>query len=160
MSDIDPRKVYELREAARAGRRYGWRPYSKFPVAAAVLTVDGDIYGGPGNIECANYTLTKHAEETAIIVAISNGALETTSASGDMEKRRRFLRAVYLPAIEGIPVSPCGGCRQMIWEFATNDAVVLRERGSGGHDVLPVRELFIEPFGPDDLRVKDSDSPL
>lgn len=66
----------KLRRAAHRGRRRGWWPYSRFAVGAAVLTKDGRVCAGPGNVECANYSLTKHAEETAVNTALSRGAFE------------------------------------------------------------------------------------
>lgn len=163
--------IRKLHHAAHRCRVRGWRPYSKFAVAAAVLTKDGRVYAGPGNVECANYSLTKHAEETAAITALARGAFERCG--------RTFLRAVYI-ATAGLPgkprekCAPCGGCRQFLWEFADEDTLVIMELPDGGRDIqrlvhmLPFgrgnrgphhRRDHAHPFGPANLKIKDRDSP-
>jgi cytidine deaminase len=140
-----------LREAAYAGRLNGWRPYSKFPVAAAVMTVDGRIYGGAGNVECANFTLTKHAEETAVCAALADGALPRCG--------RAFLQAVYIPTVAGARAMPCGGCRQFLWEFSDENTLIVNEMPDGSEEFRALVELLPEPFGPRDLGITDSDNP-
>jgi cytidine deaminase len=108
---IPDEDIKELHAKATGARKYGRRPYSEFPVAAAVLTSSGTTLGGAEKVECANYTLTKHAEETAIIQALADGELKRSG--------RAFIRAIYLPATDGPKrVMPCGGCRQFMWEFS------------------------------------------
>jgi cytidine deaminase len=121
-----------------------------------VLTVDGKIYAGPGNVECANYTLTKHAEETALLVAIADGAMIDVTHK---RRRRKFVRAVYLPTVEGKAVHPCGGCRQFIWEFSDDEAVFIVELPEGREQITRVRDSLPQPFGPADLGIEDTDSP-
>ena len=77
-------------------------PYSKFPVGAALLTKDGQVFSGC-NIENASYSLTNCAERTAIFKAVSEG-------------NREFNKLVITANTEG-PVSPCGACSQVIAEF-------------------------------------------
>ena len=149
-------EIRKLRNAAYGGRPRGWRPYSKFAVAAAVLTKDGRAYGGAGNVECANYTLTKHAEETAVIAALVAGAFRRNG--------RIFLRAVYLATAgkgksKKSRCAPCGGCRQFMWEFADEETFVLMERPDGGLDIERLVDMLPDPFGPANLKIKDSDSP-
>jgi cytidine deaminase len=69
--------------------------------------------GGGANIEIVNLSLTKHAEELAILSALANDA----GAPG-----RGRLSAVY---VAGLP--PCGSCRQFAAEFATEDAIWILE---------------------------------
>jgi len=89
-----------------AGRAYA--PYSEYRVGAAVLTRDGRVFEGV-NVENAAYPLGVCAEKTAIAKAVSEGY-----KPGDLE-------AV------GISASPCGGCRQWLWEFRL-DTVTFRNR--------------------------------
>jgi cytidine deaminase len=150
---ISRRQLDDLRAAALTGRELGWRPYSKFPVGAAVLTIDNKIYGGVGNVECANYTLTKHAEETAVLAAIAGGAL--LGSQGGAKKNRKFIRAVYLATTEEKEITPCGGCRQFMWEFADHSAVVIIELFGGGEETVPLVKLMPKPFGPETLGISD-----
>lgn len=96
--------------AARAARRHAHAPYSHFRVGAAIETDDGQIVTGC-NIENATYGLTICAERTAIFKAISDG-------------HRRFRRIVVVADTER-PTSPCGPCRQILWEFAGDIEVVM-----------------------------------
>jgi cytidine deaminase len=89
-------ELYE-RAVAAAGRAYA--PYSKYFVGAAVRMRDGRVFEGV-NVENAAYPLGICAERTAIARAVTEGY-----KPGDFE------------AI-GITASPCGGCRQWLWEFA------------------------------------------
>jgi homotetrameric cytidine deaminase len=108
---ITPDRLVELRATAQRARRANYSPYSNFMVLAAVETADG-IYGG-SNIENVNYTLTKHAEEMAIVAAILGG-------SGP--------EGAWVETLYATSASPCGSCRQFTAEFATPETVVLIDR--------------------------------
>jgi cytidine deaminase len=98
-----------LIRAARAVRENAHAPYSKFKVGAAVQAVSGAIYVGC-NVENVAYPEGTCAEAGAIAAMI---------ASGDTK-----IAAVTVIADSPQPVSPCGGCRQKIAEFADGDVVV------------------------------------
>lgn len=98
-----------LIEAARAVRENAHAPYSKFKVGAAVQAASGAIYVGC-NVENVAYPEGTCAEAGAIAAMI---------ASGDTK-----IAAVTVIADSPQPVSPCGGCRQKIAEFADGDVVV------------------------------------
>ncbi len=98
-------ELYE-RAVAVAGRAYA--PYSNYLVGAAVLARDGRIFEGV-NVENAAYPLGICAERAAIARAVVDGC-----RPGDLE------------AI-GITASPCGGCRQWLYEFRL-DRVTFRNR--------------------------------
>ena len=98
----------ELYERASRAAEHAYAPYSEYRVGAAVLTRDGHVFEGV-NVESAAYPLGVCAEKTAIAKAVSEGY-----KPGDLE------------AI-GITASPCGGCRQWLWEFRF-DAVTFRTR--------------------------------
>ena len=89
----------ELYERAVAAAERAYAPYSNYLVGAAVRTRDGRVFEGV-NVENAAYPLGICAERTAIARAVAEGY-----KPGDFE------------AI-GITASPCGGCRQWLWEFA------------------------------------------
>jgi cytidine deaminase len=88
----------ELYERAVAAAERAYAPYSNYLVGAAVRTRDGRVFEGV-NVENAAYPLGICAERTAIARAVAEGY-----KPGDFE------------AI-GITASPCGGCRQWLWEF-------------------------------------------
>jgi cytidine deaminase len=87
--------LYE-RAVAVAVRAYA--PYSRYLVGAAVLARDGRVFEGV-NVENAAYPLGICAERSALARAVVEGC-----RPGDLE------------AI-GITASPCGGCRQWLYEF-------------------------------------------
>jgi cytidine deaminase len=88
----------ELYERALAVAERAYAPYSNYFVGAAVRTRDGTVFEGV-NVENAAYPLGVCAEKSAIVRAVADGY-----KPGDFE------------AI-GITASPCGGCRQWLWEF-------------------------------------------
>jgi cytidine deaminase len=88
----------ELYERAVAAAERAYAPYSNYLVGAVVLTRDGRVFEGV-NVENAAYPLGVCAERTAIAKAVSESC-----RPGDFE------------AI-GITASPCGGCRQWLYEF-------------------------------------------
>jgi cytidine deaminase len=148
---IDSARIASLREAAENARRTHYAPYSEFLVLAAV-EADGAVFGG-SNIEVANYSLTKHAEETAILAAIAGG----------MTPRDGWLKVLYVVG------APCGSCRQFIYEFGGPDVIILVDDidqvtlkstslSALGADLPAPRawrlgDLLPEAFGPSDLGV-------
>ena len=91
-----------LVEAAWKVREAAYAPYSNFAVGAALLAADGRVFTGC-NVENISYGLTNCAERVAIGAAVAAGA-------------REFL-AVAVVADTGVPISPCGACRQVLAEF-------------------------------------------
>ncbi|OLC93360.1 MAG: cytidine deaminase [Acidobacteria bacterium 13_1_40CM_4_58_4] len=100
----------DLIARAAAARENAVAPYSRFKVGAALETKDGRIFTGC-NIESASFGLTVCAERVALWKALSDGA-------------REFLQiAVVTDA--SVPASPCGACRQLLWEYCGDIAVHL-----------------------------------
>jgi cytidine deaminase len=98
----------ELYERAVAVAERAYAPYSSYFVGAAVRARDGRIFEGV-NVENAAYPLGICAERAALARAVVEGC-----RPGDLE------------AI-GITASPCGGCRQWLYEFRL-DRVTFRNR--------------------------------
>lgn len=93
-----------IRMAFEAGKQ-AYAPYSHFPVGAALLCSDGTVFTGC-NVENAAFGAGICAERTALAKAVSEG-------------HRSFLRlAVAVDSREYC--TPCGICRQMLFEFAPN----------------------------------------
>jgi cytidine deaminase len=94
----------ELVEAARAAREQAYARYSGYQVGAAIRSASGKIYAGC-NVENAAYPLSQCAEANAIAAMVLGGEQKITAV------------AVAGPGGEA-PCTPCGGCRQMLAEFA------------------------------------------
>jgi cytidine deaminase len=106
-----------LIEAARAMLDRAYAPYSKFRVGAAILTEAGNMYTGC-NVENASYGVTNCAERTAIFSAVA--------AEGPSMK----LKAVAVLNSQTMACSPCGACRQVIYEFGPKALVIYQGNGS------------------------------
>ena len=130
MSDFDEQS---LLDAAAAARDRAYAPYSNFRVGAALLAADGRVFLG-ANVENAAYGSTICAERVALPVAVVEGV-------------REFIALAVVGDGEG-PCTPCGACRQVLFEFCPQ-LVVLAGGGDGssrryrlGIDLLP------DGFGP------------
>ena len=100
-AEIDDEALAALITAARQARERAYAPYSRFAVGAALLAVDGTVIAGC-NVENVSYPLGLCAERAAVGAAVVRGY-------------RRF-RAIAVVGGER-PLSPCGGCRQVLGEF-------------------------------------------
>jgi len=120
-----------LRSAAREVMARGYAPYSRFPVGAAGLVDDGRLVVGC-NVENASYGLSLCAE-CGLVSAIAAGG------GG---------RLVALACVDraGAVLSPCGRCRQLLWEHGGPALLVDAPGGP-----VPLAELLPRPFGPHDL---------
>ncbi len=99
-----------LVEAARTARGRARARYSGFRVGAAIETIDGQIITGC-NVENASYGLTICAERVALLKALSDG-------------HEVFTRIVVVADTDE-PTSPCGPCRQLLWEYCGDIQVIL-----------------------------------
>ena len=105
-------------------------PYSHFPVGAALECDDGTVYTGC-NIESAAFGATLCAERSAIANAFSHGC-------------RSFVRGAVI-ADSGDYCTPCGICRQLLYEFSDN-LVMLCCKGDGSYLALTAEELLPHGF--------------
>ena len=100
----------ELYRQAVATAERAYAPYSNFHVGAVVLAGDGRLFEGV-NVENASYPLGICAERTAIACAVVAGC-----RPGDLEEI-------------AITASPCGGCRQWIYEFRFDHVTFMNADG-------------------------------
>ncbi len=127
---MDEKKISELVRRAVETREMAYAPYSKFKVGAAVLADNGEVYTGV-NVENSSYGLTNCAERTAIFTAVTNG----------MKK----IIAIAIAADTEEPVSPCGACRQVIYEFSDKDTIIILSNLKGDRMIFGVEEIL--PYG-------------
>ncbi len=123
--------------AARQVREQAYAPYSKFGVGAAVLDEHGHIHAGC-NVENAAYPQGWCAEASALAAMVAAGG------------RRVLAVAVCAEAPE--PVTPCGGCRQKLREFAAADCPVWVADLRGLRASHTLGELLPHSFGPQHLK--------
>ena len=135
MSVRDP-MLPELFAAALAAQRQAYAPYSRFKVGAAVLTPSGLIFAGC-NVENAAYPQGACAEAGAISAMVLAG--------------ERDIAAVMVVGDGDALVTPCGGCRQRIREFAPPDAPVHVAGPDGHRRSFTLDGLLPQSFGPDHL---------
>lgn len=94
---------HDLYLAAREAMEKAYAPYSKFPVGAAIRTEDGRVFTG-ANIEVASYPEGWCAETTALGHYVMGGGGRISEIAVIAARMDR--------------VTPCGGCRQRLAEFA------------------------------------------
>ena len=120
-----------LRDQALAVRRNAHAPYSRFKVGAAVRTATGQVFCGC-NVENVAYPEGTCAEAGAIAAMVAAG--------------EREIAEVYVVADSPVPVTPCGGCRQKLAEFAAPQVPVTMGNIDGVEAMLTVRDLLPGAF--------------
>ena len=123
--------------AARAVRERAHAPYSRFHVGAAVLDAQGRIHAGC-NVENAAYPQGVCAEAGALSAMVLAGG--------------RRVAAVLVIGDGPRPVTPCGGCRQKLREFADDALPILVADPSGLRQRYTLGQLLPDSFGPEDLK--------
>ena len=141
----------DLVALARAAALKAYAPYSKFSVGCAIESVDGEIVTG-ANMENACYRLGICAEISALTAARQAFGLDRVArvavAGGHVGPDG---------ALAGHdPVTPCGGCRQAIYEAADLsglDVEVISANGDGTKTIAStIRALLPHGFGPASLK--------
>jgi cytidine deaminase len=130
----------DLVQAARDAARNAYAPYSGFQVGAALRFADGSVVTGT-NIENASYGMTVCAETVAVTRAMADG-------------RRGGLEAVAVIGSGDDPVTPCGRCRQVLYELAAlggTDPLMLCAGAGEGVREMRLSALLPEAFGPASL---------
>jgi cytidine deaminase len=120
-----------LRRSAMKVMKNAHAPYSKFRVGAAILLSNGKIFSGC-NVENASYGMTNCAERTAIFSAVAQLGPKID------------IQAVSVVNDQGVPCSPCGACRQVIYEFGPDATIFFQ--GTDGPRQAHITELLPEGF--------------
>jgi cytidine deaminase len=133
---MDDAILQALVDAARSARANGYAPYSKFLVGAAVLDEQGRIHAGC-NVENAAYPQGWCAETSALAHLVTAGG--------------RRVRALAVVGVADDPVTPCGGCRQKLREFADADCPIWVADLGTTRARYTLGELLPASFGPQHL---------
>jgi cytidine deaminase len=120
----------DLVDEARKARENAAAPFSKFKVGAALRTAEGKVYRGC-NGENSTYGLTVCAERVALLSALAAGERKFTAI------------AVVTQSKE--PSTPCGPCRQLMWEYCGDIDVTLANL-TGQRVEYKLSTLFPHPF--------------
>ncbi|MHA6511187.1 cytidine deaminase [Tessaracoccus sp. Z1128] len=112
-----------------AGRAYA--PYSRYRVGAAALVDDGRVVSGC-NVENAAYGVTLCAECGLISDLVAGGG-------------GRLLAFTCVNGV-GDVITPCGRCRQLLYEHGGRGLVMETPAG-----VLTLADMLPQAFGPEDL---------
>ena len=136
-------QVQQLIRAAFAARRFAYTPYSHFKVGAALLARNGQVFTGC-NIESASYSPTNCAERTALFNAVSEGVTEFSAIAivGSREGE-----------VNRIVTSPCGVCRQALFEFGGPELTVIMARSEEDYLETTLGKLLPYGFGPKNLEL-------
>ncbi|MEY2663667.1 MAG: hypothetical protein RIR35_475 [Actinomycetota bacterium] len=121
----------KLQASAVEAMKKAYAPYSNFPVGVAAQTEDGRIVTGC-NVENASYGLGLCAECGLVSNLVLGG--------------RSILRAIYCVDAHGQALSPCGRCRQLLWEHSTPNTQFMTPEGPA-----PLSTLLPWAFGPENL---------
>lgn len=123
-----PRKLVDV---ANQALNDTYTPYSHFPVGAALLGENGEIFRGV-NIENVSFGLTNCAERTAIFTAIAAG--------------QRHFHGLVISGRTDEPIAPCGACRQVMVEFFDPDMPIWLINDQGKEIETNIAELMPGSF--------------
>ena len=119
---FDERTFRNLLLRAREVQQQAYAPYSEFPVGAAIITVNNEIFAG-SNVEITSYGPT---------ICVGKKALNSMIASD----RKNSPMCIAIVGRPGEPCYPCGACVQVLCEFNPSMSVIL-EKG----ETLEIRIL-------------------
>lgn len=101
--------VQSMIQSARAALKNSYAPYSNFHVSCCMTNEEGEQFTGV-NVENSAYGLTTCAEASAISHLVSSG--------------HKTIQHVVIMAENNKLCSPCGACRQRIYEFSTPETQI------------------------------------
>ncbi|MEA3392027.1 MAG: cytidine deaminase [Candidatus Marinimicrobia bacterium] len=131
---ININKQNELINAAMKIRENAYAPYSNFQVAAALLCADGEIITGI-NMESSSYGLSVCAERNTIATAVAKG-------------KKDF---IAMAVVSRNGVTPCGACRQVIFDICGNIDIILGDEKGSIQDTITMKVLLPKAFSHKDL---------
>ncbi|MCV2364007.1 MULTISPECIES: cytidine deaminase [Roseateles] len=135
---LTPDLVQRLLAASLGARQHSHSPYSGYAVGAAVLDEQGRIHAGC-NIENAAYPQGWCAEASALTAMIMAGG--------------RRVSAVLVTGPGPDIITPCGGCRQKLREFADPELIIIAADPGGIRQQWTLEQLLPFSFGPEHLKL-------
>jgi len=135
-SRVTKEQLQVLWSAALAAQSKAYAPYSHYQVGVALLDENGNTHSGC-NVENAAYPQGWCAEASALSAMVMAGS--------------RRLRAVLVVGTGGTWITPCGGCRQKLREFADPATPVYSANSQAIGPVYTLDQLLPQSFGPDHL---------
>ncbi|MEY2635073.1 MAG: hypothetical protein RIS75_1013 [Actinomycetota bacterium] len=129
--NISDAQWQQLITEAQRIMKTAYAPYSKYPVGAAALVDDGRMVSGC-NVENASYGLTLCAECGLVSQLIATGG-------------GRLVAFACVDAA-GTALTPCGRCRQLLFEHGGPNLLIW-----DGDRILTMDQILPGAFGPDYL---------
>ena len=127
---MERKLINQALKAATEVRERAWAPYSNFKVGSALIDSEGEIHIGC-NVENASYGLTQCAERSAITAATAAG--------------KRNIECCVVVTNTPEPVTPCGACRQVLFECNPHMIVVCATT-SGTEKQHTLQQLLPDAF--------------
>lgn len=119
-------------DEAKKAMNNSYSPYSKFKVGAAIELKDGKIVHGT-NVENASYPLGNCAERSALFTVYSMGY------------KKEDIKSITVIADSQKAISPCGACRQVMYELMPKDAKIILTNLKG--DLKVTNNIELLPYG-------------
>ena len=141
MTKLTLEEKQELIRMALAARERAYVPYSDFMVGAALRAEDGRVFTGC-NVENAAFTPTSCAERTALFKAVSEGVTKFTDIAVVGSRRGEINKQI---------TSPCGVCRQALFEFGGPELNVIMAKTPDDFMERSMDELLPFGFGPSNV---------
>ena len=138
---MEKAEIQALIREAFAAQKFAYVPYSHFHVGAALRGKNGQVFRGC-NIENASYTPTNCAERTALFKAVSEGVTKFTDIAVVGARRGEVNKQI---------TSPCGVCRQALFEFGGPELNVIMARSPEDFIERSMDELLPFGFGPSNV---------
>lgn len=126
----------QLWAAACSAQAKAYAPYSRYAVGAAIVDEHGVVHAGC-NVENAAYPQGWCAEASALSALVLSGA--------------RRVRGVLVVGTGAAWITPCGGCRQKLREFAAPDLPIVSASPQALGPVHSLEQLLPRSFGPSHL---------
>ena len=141
MTHLTLEEKQDLIRQALAAREKAYVPYSNFLVGAALRAAAGRVFTGC-NVENAAFTPTNCAQRTALLHAVRQGVTQFTDIAVVGARRGEVNQLV---------TSPCGVCRQALFEFGGPELNVFMARSPEDFIERSMDELLPFGFGPANL---------
>ena len=120
-----------LVQTAEEASHKAYNPYSGIKVGAAILTDSNKVIKG-SNVENASFRLTTCAEQSAL-------------AQANILGENNFKAIAVISSLEEV-VTPCGACRQMLFEFSQRSGidfdVIMSDKNKTKIIIVKVSELL------------------